>query len=133
PQTAELRVPAGIYVLTRRFTSKEERRRVVACIYDPARLPGSHATVGFENHLNYFHARGVGIPPALARGLAAYLNSTAIDRYFRQFSGHTQVNATDLRSLKYPTAQTLEEIGDAIGENIADQATVDATVAAALG
>lgn len=52
----DLLVKSGIYVLVKRFSSKEERRRVVACIYDPHRIAADK--VGFENHLNYFHARG---------------------------------------------------------------------------
>jgi adenine-specific DNA-methyltransferase len=108
-KTRELLVPAGIYVLVKRFSSKEERRRIVACIYDPAQIPAER--VAFENHLNYFHVRGHGLPMFLARGLAAFLNSTMIDSYFRQFSGHTQVNATDLRKLNYPTRDALEKLG----------------------
>ena len=125
-------VPSGTYVLTKRFTSKEERRRVVACIYDPNRMPQEFPVVGFENHLNYFHANGKGISPTLARGLAVYLNSTAVDGYFRQFSGHTQVNATDLRNLRYPRASTLEALGHA-ATNIVDQPAVDQAMSAVLG
>lgn len=33
-QAQSLVIPAAVYVLTKRFTSKEERRRVVACAYD---------------------------------------------------------------------------------------------------
>jgi adenine-specific DNA-methyltransferase len=40
--------------------------------------------------------------------LAAFLNSTVLDVYFRQFNGHTQVNATDLRNLRYPSRSQLE-------------------------
>ena len=40
-----------------------------------------------------------------------FLNSTAVDAYFRQFSGHTQVNAGDLRSLRFPPAGVLERLG----------------------
>ncbi len=36
-QTRELLVPAGVYVLVKRFTSKEEPKRIVACIYDSHR------------------------------------------------------------------------------------------------
>ena len=49
-QTQELLVPGAIYVLVKRFTSKEERRRVAASIYDPHRIRAER--VGFENHLN---------------------------------------------------------------------------------
>src|ERR1035441_4136980 len=107
-RTRELLVPADVYVLVKRFTAKEERRRVVACIYDSHQI---HAPfVGFENHLNYFHDRGHGLPMNLAKGLAAFLNSTVVDLYFRQFNGHTQVNATDLRSLNYPAKSELEKL-----------------------
>ncbi len=108
-RTQELLVPAGIYVLVKRFTSKEERRRVVACIYDPEKV--SSDAVGFENHLNYFHIQGGGLPMDFAKGLAVFLNSSVVDNYFRQFNGHTQVNATDLRSFKYPSREQLNRFG----------------------
>ena len=96
---------SGHYVVTRRFTSKEERRRIVASVY-ASDLPGEH--VGFENHLNVFHSGREGMGRNLARGLALFLNSSLVDRYFRQFNGHTQVNAADLRSLHYPDRSSLE-------------------------
>ncbi len=98
----------GNFVITRRFTSKEERRRVVASVYG-GELPGE--LVGFENHLNVYHAKRKGFSSSLASGLSAYLNSAFVDGYFRQFSGHTQVNATDLRLLRYPERGVLERIG----------------------
>jgi adenine-specific DNA-methyltransferase len=39
------------------------------------------------------------------------LNTTWLDGKFRLFSGHTQVNATDLRNLPYPTAEQLSNMG----------------------
>src|SRR5262249_37652368 len=90
PAADDLLVPADFYVLVKRFSAKEERRRIVAAVYDPRRVPG--ARVGFENHLNYYHRNGAGLPPKLAWGLAAFLSSTLVDAYFRQFNGHTQVN-----------------------------------------
>jgi adenine-specific DNA-methyltransferase len=122
----ELLVPSETYVLVKRFSSKEERRRVVAAIYDPARLK-TH-TVGFENHLNYYHRDGRGLPSTLARGLAVFLNSSLVDLFFRQFNGHTQVNATDLRSLKYPTEEQLLILGERVGETFPEQDDVDAMV-----
>jgi adenine-specific DNA-methyltransferase len=119
-------VPNEPYVLVRRFSAKEERRRVVAAVYDPARIPGER--VGFENHLNYYHRNGGGLDLPLARGLAAFLNSTLVDVYFRQFNGHTQVNATDLRCLRYPGAEQLRALGRHIGPDFPAQADVDELV-----
>lgn len=130
PPTEDLLVPIGHYVLVKRFSAKEERRRVVAAVFDPACVPAP--AVGFENHLNYFHRQGRGLPRLLAKGLAAYLNSSLIDSYFRQFSGHTQVNATDLRSLKYPTAEQLESIGAEIGNRFPAQDELDTLIGGLL-
>ncbi len=100
PGADELLVPKGTYVLVKRFSSKEEKRRVVAAVYDRKRI--SAEQVGFENHTNFFHRNDKGLSVGLAKGVAAFLNSTLVDLYFRQFSGHTQVNATDLRNFRYP-------------------------------
>jgi adenine-specific DNA-methyltransferase len=131
PETAELWMPAGTYVLVKRFSSKEERRRVVAAVFDPAKVPGKK--VGFENHLNVFHRGGCGLPPALARGLSAFLNSTLVDSYFRQWSGHTQVNATDLRNLRYPSPDAIEKLGRRVAGSSLAQHELDPIVNDALG
>ncbi len=125
-QTRELLVPAGVYVLVKRFTAKEERKRIVACLYDSHQIPAP--LIGFENHLNYFHLNGHGLSRNLAKGLAAFLNSTVVDMYFRQFNGHTQVNATDLRSLNYPSKADLEKLGRRISDPGLPQAQLDALV-----
>lgn len=126
PRAEDLVVPEGHYVLTKRFSSKEERRRVVAAVYDPVRVTAQE--VAFENHLNYFHERGSGLPGTLAKGLAGYLNSSLVDIYFRQFSGHTQVNASDLRSLPYPTRSALIALGRRIGVSFPEQEELDRLV-----
>ena len=112
----------GCFVITRRFTSKEERRRVVASLYS-SDLPGE--LVGFENHLNVFHENQRGMPEALARGLCVYLNSSLVDRYFRQFNGHTQVNATDLRALRYPDREILMRMGENAKQDVLTQPEID--------
>ncbi len=119
-------VPSGMYLLTKRFTSKEERRRLVACLYDPDQVKAER--VGFENHLNYFHASGHGLDRMLALGLFAFLNSTVVDQYFRRFSGHTQVNATDLRTLAYPNKETLCAMGRAMKATDLSQEEIDQLV-----
>ncbi|GHF76256.1 Eco57I restriction-modification methylase domain-containing protein [Seohaeicola zhoushanensis] len=104
PELAKLRLPAGTYVLVKRISSKDQPRRVQAFVHDAG-------PAFFENHLNVFHVNGEGVSPDLARGLAMFLNSDDVDRYFRTFSGSTQVNARDIRSLRYPDRATLEALG----------------------
>ena len=111
--------PAGWYVLINRFSAKEEKRRVVAALYDPARVDAEG--IAFDNKLNVLHCDGAGLSEDLAKGLAIFLNSTAIDAYFRQFSGHTQVNAGDLRALRFPNASDLERLGRCIDRSMPTQ------------
>jgi adenine-specific DNA-methyltransferase len=122
-ETSDLLVEGGFYVLTKRFSSKEQLRRVMAAVYDPTRI--NARLVGFENHLNYFHKQGRGLPADLAKGLGLYLNSTIVDQYFRLFSGHTQVNATDLRKMPYPTHEQLVRLGTYFKERMPDQEAID--------
>ncbi len=122
-RTESLLLPAGDYVLVRRFSAKEEPRRVVAAIYDPTQV--SFPFVGFENHLNVYHCNNDGLSKELTRGLAVFLNSTLVDSYFRQFNGHTQVNATDLRMLRYPSREVLESLGTSVESDFPSQKEID--------
>ncbi len=119
----KLLVPKDNYVLVKRFSSKEQKRRLTAAILEPKHLESGF--VGIENHLNYFHRNGAGLPPDLAKGLAVYLNSSVVDQYFRLFSGHTQVNATDLANLKYPDLSRLQRMGARVGDDFPLQKQLD--------
>jgi hypothetical protein len=109
PETQKWLFPNGRYAVVRRFSSKEEKRRIVAAMVSPDLFDTQY--LGFENHLNVFHHAKQGLPEDLTRGLVTYLNSTMVDAYFRRFSGHTQVNATDLRRMRYPSRDTLNQLG----------------------
>lgn len=108
--TAKWLFPTGFYTVVRRFSSKEERRRIVASVVEPAVLFPAKM-VGFENHLNVFHDQKRPLAEDMARGIATYLNATVVDQYFRRFNGHTQVNASDLRIMRYPSRETLIALG----------------------
>jgi tRNA1(Val) A37 N6-methylase TrmN6 len=103
--------PNGFYCVVRRFSSKEEKRRIIASVVQPDVFADAEM-LGLENHLNVYHEDKHGLPEALARGLAAYLNTTGVDENFRHSSGHTQVNATDLKRMKYPSRKRLIELGE---------------------
>ena len=105
----KLLVPAKTYLLVKRFTAKEEKRRLVVGIM---RASDSYSEwVGLENHLNYIYRKGAALSEAEAYGLAAFLNSVLVDRYFRAISGNTQVNAAEIRTMPVPDEATLAQIG----------------------
>lgn len=131
-ESKRLLLPAKRYVLLKRFTAKEENRRLVAGIVEPDDLYSDW--VGLENHLNYVYCKRAGLTKLEAWGLAAYFNSTFVDRYFRAVSGNTQVNAAEIRAMPLPDRKTISRIGLEVesmrGPN---PSQVDFIVASALG
>lgn len=109
---AKLLVPNQTYVLMRRFSAKEEARRLTVAVLRGGALPGD--TVAFENHLNYIHRPGGQLETPLAYGLAAVLGSSICDDYFRTQSGNTQVSATELRLMPLPSLTSLTRLGEAV-------------------
>lgn len=116
-------MPRGHYVLVKRFSAKEERRRLVAYHLRYEALDAAY--IGFENHWNVFHIGKRGMDEDIAKGLATFLNSTVLDEHFRVFSGHTQVNATDLRNMRYPSREQLRKLGQRAKGQPNDQASID--------
>ena len=119
--TRPLMVMNGTYVLVKRFTAKEERKRVVVAVWNE---DGGTSLVGFENRINYMHRNGMGMPTELADGLWTFLNSTMVDMYVRQFAGSTQVNASDMRYLRYPSEEQIVRLGHMAGPG-SNQAKID--------
>lgn len=98
------------YVLLKRFSSKDEKRRLISAAY----LADSHKCdfVGFANKTNYIGlANGEELLELEAFGLASVFNSLFMDKYFRSISGNTQVNATEVRVMKFPSREQIIEIG----------------------
>lgn len=99
----------GVYVLVKRFSAKEEKRRLVAYLITPEMINSSF--IAFDNKWNVLHFNKSGLDLEVAKGMACLLNSTIMDSYFRIFSGHTQVNATDLRNMRYPSLDKVKLLG----------------------
>jgi adenine-specific DNA-methyltransferase len=97
------------YVLLRRFSAKEERRRLTAAPLIAGYLGSPR--IGLENHLNYVHRPGGTLTVDEAWGLAALYNSSFLDTYFRVVNGNTQVSATELRAMPLPSLKVIVEIG----------------------
>ena len=132
-ETKSLLLSVKNYVLLKRFSSKEQKRRLYASVLRAGDL--NYPRVGLENHLNYIHRPGGSVSLYEAMGIAAILNTGLIDSYFRTLSGNTQVNATDIRRLPLPDVGAIAEIGKRVHENIVrlGKLDVDTVVTGVLG
>ncbi|WP_366181604.1 hypothetical protein ABXS69_03040 [Actinomyces timonensis] len=106
PVHTKFLVPAGTYVLLKRFSAKEGKRRLVAAVW-----PEDGRQPAFDNKLKYIHRAGHRRDPEVAIGGAVWLNSNPVDDYYRAFSGHTQANAGDLRQMRFPSLDQLCQLG----------------------
>jgi adenine-specific DNA-methyltransferase len=104
-----LLLPTRNYVLLRRFSAKEEARRLTASCF--LKADQQRPYIALENHLNYVYHAERDLTEDETYGLAALFNSALLDRYFRTISGNTQVNATELRTMNFPDLKTLASIG----------------------
>jgi adenine-specific DNA-methyltransferase len=112
--SAWMLVPNNPMVVMRRFSPKEDERRVTCAAY-LGHLPGN--VLGLENHLNYIYRRGGTMTPNEGRGISAFLASKTVDAHFRALAGSTQINATELRKLPLPPLAVLVQIGERVGDN----------------
>jgi adenine-specific DNA-methyltransferase len=126
----KLLVPNKNYVLMRRFSAKEEKRRLVAAPY--LKDQSESQWLGLENHLNYIHRPGGELTEEEARGLSVLYNSSVMDTYFRSLNGNTQVSATELRAMPLPDRDLLVRIGTAANPPPKSLEEIDILVASIL-
>jgi len=103
------------YVIMKRFTTKEEAKRLFTCPLKKGELPGDY--IGIENHLNYLHAGKKEMQFTLCKGISYLLNSTLFDNYIRIVNGQTQVNATDIENLPIPDIAIIKRLGKCRSKN----------------
>ncbi len=107
-----LLMPNANYVLSRRFSAKEDKRRLVAAPFIGKRF--DFEQIGFENHLNVISKKKGTLSVSETIGLSALLNSAITDRYFRIVNGNTQVNAAELRIMPIPPLEAIKNIGEKV-------------------
>jgi len=122
-ETVPLLVPTKNYVLVKRFTSKEQERRLYASVLLEAKFP--YESVGIENHVNYIYRPDGDLSVYEAFGIAAILNTSILDNFFRSLNGNTQVNATELRSLPFPDIEDIKKIGETVCSSQSREQRVD--------
>lgn len=97
------------YLFVKRFTSKEEARRLQCGIY-LSRKYKDYNFISTQNKLNFID--GVdNLSECVIYGLYVVFNSTIYDRYYRILNGSTQVNSTEVNSMPMPSIQEIEDMG----------------------
>lgn len=102
------------YVLLRRFSSKDDKSRLVCCPFFSSNF--NSEMIGFENHLNYIHRPNGDLSENEIWGISALYSSSMFDTYFRTFNGNTQVGASELKQIKMPPLDEIILIGSKIKE-----------------
>lgn len=108
----KLLIPNANYVLIKRFSTKEGKRRIDAGVLLKRWLSSDY--IGIENHVNYIHKTGGKLTADEAYGIATLLNSKLYNRYFQIMSGSTQVNASEISNIPLPSLEKIRLIGDLV-------------------
>jgi adenine-specific DNA-methyltransferase len=104
------------YILLRRFSSKDDKSRLVCCPYFSSGFETE--MIGIENHINYIHRPNGDLSENEIWGVSALFSSSLFDTYFRTFNGNTQVGASELKQIKMPPLTDIILIGNKIKEYI---------------
>jgi len=121
--TKRLQMGKGSYLLLKRFTSKEEKRRLQCALLFEDDFP-EFDSLSAENHLNYISKENGKMTLEELLGLFVLLNSSYLDRYFRILNGSTQVNATEINAIPFPDIDSIR----ALGEKAKRYSTLDESV-----
>ena len=102
------------YVFCKRFTAKEEKRRLQCGIYLAEDFP-DYKYIGTQNKINYVdRLDGRPLTKMLVYGIYALFNTTLYDMYYRILNGSTQVNSTEVNNIPVPPIEVIEKIGSRI-------------------
>ncbi|MGM9710490.1 MAG: Eco57I restriction-modification methylase domain-containing protein, partial [Prevotella sp.] len=94
------------FLLVKRFTSKEEERRLQCGIYLKQKY-SQFEYISTQNKVNFIKCDS----PCITYGLYVLLNSTLYDCYYRILNGSTQVNSTEINQMPIPERDVIEEMG----------------------
>lgn len=97
------------YLFVKRFTAKEEKRRLQCGVYLSRKFP-EYSQISTQNKINFISGTNE-LSECTVYGLYVILNSTVYDRYYRILNGSTQVNSTEVNSMPMPPINAIEEMG----------------------
>ena len=101
--------PNKNYLFVKRFTAKEEHRRLQCGVYLAKKYP-EYSKISTQNKINFID--GIrDLSECVVYGLYVLFNSTLYDCYYRILNGSTQVNSTEVNSMPVPSMDIIEAMG----------------------
>jgi adenine-specific DNA-methyltransferase len=98
------------YLFVKRFTAKEERRRLQCGVYLSKKYP-QYTKISTQNKINFVDGLITEMSECLVYGLYVIFNSTLYDEYYRILNGSTQVNSTEINAMPVPDLESIQEMG----------------------
>ena len=98
------------YLFVKRFTAKEERRRLQCGVYLSKKYP-QYKKISTQNKINFVDGLITEMSECLVYGLYVIFNSTLYDEYYRILNGSTQVNSTEINAMPVPDIESIQEMG----------------------
>lgn len=106
---AGLLQPNANYLFVKRFTAKEEHRRLQCGVYLARKYP-DYTKISTQNKINFIGGLR-DLSECIVYGLYVLFNSTIYDCYYRILNGSTQVNSTEINSMPVPPLESIERMG----------------------
>lgn len=103
------------YLFVKRFTAKEEQRRLQCGIYIADKF-SQYKEISTDNKVNFICGKD-NLTENLLYGLYVIFNSTIYDKYYRILNGSTQVNSSEINSLPVPSQEIIENMGHDVLQN----------------
>lgn len=98
------------YLFVKRFTAKEEPRRLQCGVYLAKDFP-QYRKISTQNKINFIEGLLTEMSECLVYGLYVLFNSTLYDEYYRILNGSTQVNSTEINAMPVPDLECIQEMG----------------------
>jgi adenine-specific DNA-methyltransferase len=98
------------YLFVKRFTAKEEPRRLQCGVYLAKDYP-QYTKISTQNKINFIDGVLTEMSECLVYGLYVLFNSTLYDEYYRILNGSTQVNSTEINAMPVPDLECVQEMG----------------------
>ena len=98
------------YLFVKRFTAKEEHRRLQCGVYLAKNYP-QYSKISTQNKINFIDGLLHEMSECLVYGLYVLFNSTLYDQYYRILNGSTQVNSTEINAMPVPDLECIQEMG----------------------